>query len=112
MPASPAAIVMSRSTCRSRWLPVTAILLLGTTFAVAAADAAAPSWLAGFARARITPAEPIMLGGYAAREQPFRLVDEDIFVKALALQDEQGGRSVLLTLDLVGFRGEFAAPTA
>ncbi len=70
----------------------------------------AASWKAGFARAKITPAEPIMLGGYAARSEPFHRVDQDILVKAFALKDNAGNRAILLTCDVVGFRAALANP--
>lgn len=91
------------------WLGVFC-LLLGNA-AMAAVPATTPNWKAGFARAKITPSHPVMLGGYASRNEPFRHVDEDIFVKAMALEDAQGSRAVLLTIDLVGFRAMLAAPT-
>jgi len=91
---------------RSRWSVVTLFCVVGLT--LPAVFPAESVWRAGFARATITPPEPIMLGGYANRQEPFRRVIQDLYVKALALEDDQGLRAVLLTADLIGFR----APTA
>jgi len=60
-------------------------------------------WKAGAAKVKITPDEPIWLAGYANRTKPSEGVLQDIFVKALALQDSTGKTSVLVTSDLVGF---------
>ena len=73
---------------------------------------ASAAWQAGVARVDITPSEPIWLGGYGARTHPSEGVRQHIFVKALALEDEQGKRSVLLTSDLLGFPREVADPIA
>jgi hypothetical protein len=83
-------------------LLVAALLAGGTRFLSAA------PWQAGFARAKITPAESLMFGGYAARQKPFVRVEQDIFVKALALNDENGNRAILLSCDLLGLRAELA----
>ncbi len=62
---------------------------------------AAAQWKAGVAKISITPSEPIWLGGFAGRNRPSEGVRQDIHVKALALQDETGALSVLVTADLV-----------
>ena len=42
------------------------------------------------------------MAGYASRKKPAEGKVQDLFAKALALQDEQGGRFVFVTLDLIG----------
>lgn len=74
---------------------------------------AAPSlgaWQAGAARVDITPSQRIWMGGYAARTHPSDGVRQHIFVKALALKDDKGAVTVLVTSDLLGFPGEVSAP--
>lgn len=66
-----------------------------------------PTWKAGFAAAKITPVEPLMLAGYASRTIPARDVVDDLHLKVLALEDAAGGRSLLFTADLIGFRADF-----
>ena len=61
----------------------------------------AETWKAGVATRKLTPAGPIWLAGYANRAAPSNGVDGDIFGKALALDDGQGGRVVIVTLDLI-----------
>lgn len=61
------------------------------------------AWKAGVARVSITPQEPIWLAGFASRDRPSEGVLQDIYVKALALEDSTGTVSVILTSDLVGF---------
>ena len=57
-------------------------------------------WKAGVARVMVTPREPIFMKGYGSRTKPSEGVRQDLFVKALALQDETGATSVLVTSDL------------
>jgi neutral ceramidase len=77
---------------------------------IATAVAAEAHWKAGFAAAKITPSEPLMLAGYASRTIPARDVVDDLHLKVLALEDAAGGRSLLFTADLIGFRADFTAP--
>ncbi|MEI6466970.1 MAG: neutral/alkaline non-lysosomal ceramidase N-terminal domain-containing protein [Verrucomicrobiota bacterium] len=74
-----------------------------TAFAAAPAPVAKPDlpWRVGAASRQITPTGPIWLAGYASRSAPSDGVDSDLFAKALALDDTQGGRVVLVTLDLI-----------
>ncbi len=58
-------------------------------------------WKAGVARADITPAEPIWLAGFGSRQHPSEGIRTHIYTKALALEDERGAVSVLVTADLV-----------
>ncbi len=64
---------------------------------------AQPGWKAGVARVAITPDEPVWLAGFANRTRPSEGVLEEIYAKALALEDASGSVSVLLTSDLLGF---------
>src|SRR6266849_753049 len=63
---------------------------------------AQPAWKAGAAKVSITPSQPIWMAGYDARTKPSEGVLRDIYAKALALQDDSGATTVLVTLDLVG----------
>ncbi len=83
------------------------ILLVAVTVAAAFtlsshAGAAETSWKAGVARVNITPELPIWLSGYGARNRPATEKLDDLWAKALVLEDSQGNRAVLITMDLVG----------
>jgi neutral ceramidase len=65
------------------------------------AQASAP-WKAGVAAVIITPKESLWMAGYAARNKPSEGTAQDLYAKALALEDDKGGRLVIVTLDLVG----------
>jgi hypothetical protein len=67
-------------------------------------------WKAGFASRDITPQVPVYLAGYASRNRPFDEILQRLSVKALALEDAAGHRAVLVTSDLIGYRGAVAAP--
>lgn len=70
------------------------------------------TWKAGTATVDITPTEPVWLAGYGARDRPSSGVLQNIFAKALALQDENGATSVLVTADILGFTAEMSETVA
>ncbi len=69
-------------------------------------------WKAGLAKANITPREPIFMAGYGSRTHPSEGVLAELYVKALALEDETGARAVLVTSDLLGFPKDVAEAIA
>lgn len=72
------------------------VLLAGTTLA------ADTTWKAGAAKTVITPKEPMWMAGYAARTKPAEGTAQELYAKALALEDGHGKRFVFVTLDLIG----------
>lgn len=67
-----------------------------------AAEPAAYGWKAGTASAVITPGEPTWMAGYAARNKPSEGTWQELYAKAMVLEDQEGGRLAILTLDLIG----------
>ena len=57
---------------------------------------------AGVATRVITPSEPMWLAGYGSRNHPAEGKEQDLYVKAVALEDRAGHKLVLMTSDLVG----------
>ena len=84
-----------------------ALLLLAGFVAQPVARAETP-WQAGTARVNINPTEPVWLAGYGGRERPVSKVIHDIHMKAVALKDQTGSTSVLITADLLGFTAGMA----
>jgi neutral ceramidase len=78
-------------------LCILAICVLAPT--VEAADA---PWKAGCARAKITPDQFMWMSGYGSRDKPASGKINDLWAKAVAIQDPSGHKVVLITLDLVG----------
>src|SRR5262249_8196253 len=74
------------------------------------AAATEPEWKVGLARVKITPQRPMLMSGYAARTKPFEKVAQDLYVKALLLEDRTGRRGVVVTSDLLGFPAAVAEP--
>jgi neutral ceramidase len=66
------------------------------------ADTQAPEWKAGVASAVITPQQPLRMAGYAGRKEPAEGTEQDLFAKALAIEDGNGSRVVIVTMDLIG----------
>lgn len=79
------------------------ILMICVSMA-ADAGAANPSttWKAGTAKAVITPQRMIWMAGYGSRDKPAEGTLHDLWIKALAIEDADGRRAVVLTADLVG----------
>ncbi len=82
---------------------VGSVLLAAVLFYASFAHAAAEThFKAGVATAVITPTRPLPMSGYAARKAPAEGKDQDLFGKALAIEDRDGNRVVIITLDLIG----------
>lgn len=63
----------------------------------------ADDWLAGSAKVKITPQQPMPMAGYASRgaKHASQTLNE-LWAKTLVLQDGRGNQGVLITLDLCG----------
>lgn len=70
------------------------------------------NWKAGVARTIITPAEPMWLAGWAVRNEPARGTLADLYARALAFEDQNGGRLVLVTVDLIAVSQELTLAVA
>lgn len=75
---------------------------------VRAADRGNDVWRTGVSRQMITPAAPVWMAGYAARTAPSEGKLHDLWAKALALEDTQGNRSLLITMDLLSIPADFS----
>jgi neutral ceramidase len=67
-------------------------------------------WKIGLAEVKITPEQPLLLSGYASRKTPFEKIVGDIYAKAMAIEDSDGQRAVLVTSDLLYFNAAVADP--
>lgn len=77
------------------------VLLALLGMSAIAAPAPTP-WKAGIATTVITPEQAMWMAGYASRTNVSQGKFNDLYAKALALEDERGGRMVFVTLDLIG----------
>lgn len=82
------------------------VFLLATL--LLSATAAAGGWLAGTARTNITPEELTWMAGYASRTEPARGTLQEIHARALALQDQDQQKFVLISVDVLGFPASFS----
>ncbi len=73
---------------------------------LAAANSRAADWQAGAAKVNITPKEFMWMSGYGARDRPAEGKLTDLWAKALVIEDPEGRRIALVTLDLVGIDRE------
>lgn len=64
--------------------------------------ASMPPMKAGTAQVVITPQTNMWMAGYAARKKPAEGKVQELFAKALALEDSAGTRMVIVTTDLIG----------
>ncbi len=72
--------------------------------------AEAGGWKAGVAKAKITPTEPVWMAGYGGRNKPAESTLQDLWLKALALEDADGHRAVVVTTDLLGLPRSMSVP--
>ncbi|HEY7327441.1 MAG TPA: neutral/alkaline non-lysosomal ceramidase N-terminal domain-containing protein, partial [Gemmataceae bacterium] len=86
------------------------LYLLSLFLTLPGVQAGETDWKVGLAQVKITPEYPVFLAGYASRNKPFTKVEADIYAKALALEDDNGQRVVLVTSDLIGFSAAVAEP--
>ncbi len=82
------------STCLVLWLAAFAVSI--TSSAVAA------GWKAGTAKVAITPKQSMWMAGYGNRDHPSEGVEHDLWAKALVLEDPDGAKAVIVTLDVCG----------
>src|SRR5262249_28192950 len=87
-------------------------LLLVIGVSLATLTGAEPTHRAGVASVVITPSEYIWMAGYGSRSKPAEGKQHDLFAKAVALQDADGTRLVIVTTDLVGLPRSVTAPVA
>ncbi len=103
---------------RRDFLAVAGLATLGTGWHSRAAQAQAKDLgistgrvlKAGVSSACITPERPIWMAGFGSRNKRSEGKYQDLFVKALALQDDAGQRVVVLTSDLVAVTDNWAEP--
>lgn len=77
-------------------------LLLFVFLAVFQTLAAPPTWKAAVAKVVITPEKKLWMAGYASRKSGAEGKLQDLFAKALVVEDASGERMVIITLDLIG----------
>lgn len=79
--------------------------IIALTFAAGVGFAEA-QWRIGLSAVRITPEEPLPMCGYSPNMSEGVL--DDLYAKAMAVEDADSSQAVLLTADLLFFRAPFA----
>lgn len=94
---------MTRTTTRRQFLQAYAsALALAAAFGdVHVFSQEKSAWKAGIAKAVITPEKSVWLAGYGSKRAPDGKL-HDLWMKALALEDNAGHRAVLITSDFQG----------
>jgi hypothetical protein len=87
-------------------LSIVVLLVLGSVNLPLAAQE--NSWRVGTARVKITPEKPQWMAGYGSRVHPSEGTLHDLWVKVVAMESPDGGRSVVVTSDLLGFPAQVA----
>ncbi len=98
---------LDRPAMLHRYFFLSAIMLAlvgASSSRLSAADkpAAQPGWKAGVAKAVITPEAGMWMAGYGSRDKPAEGKLHDLWVKALALEDANGRRAVIVSTDTLG----------
>ncbi len=82
---------------------VAGLMCLETThLPCARANEQQEKWKAGVASTVITPDRSMWMAGYAARTKPSEGKVHDLHAKALALEEAQGTKLIIVTVDLLG----------
>lgn len=81
---------------------ITAISCLITLFSMTPSQSPASEWRVGTAKEVITPDEPMWMSGYGSRNRPADGKISDLWAKVMTIEDHQGTRIILVTLDLIG----------
>lgn len=70
------------------------------------------SWKIGLASVKITPDFPVRMAGYGSkeREQLSQGVSAELFAKALAVEDRNGNKALMLTTDVIGLTAAVSKP--
>ena len=102
--------IREQLTMKSFEIGSAAWLIISACIAIDGASAAEPAWKVGLAQIKVTPEQPVLMSGYAARTKVFEKVGTDLYVKALVLQDGDGHRGALVTSDLIGFTAAVSDP--
>ena len=92
-----------------RWLRLNSIAGV-VVISLFAGYASAAGWKAGVAQQKITPGESMWMAGYGSRNHPATGLLNDLYAKALVLEDARGTRVALISLDLVGISPDLVAP--
>jgi hypothetical protein len=79
------------------------IILIVFISPVYAQNNAALDWKAGVSKANITPKMQMPMAGFASRTHSSEGTLHSIWAKALALQDSNGNKAVMISSDLLGF---------
>lgn len=90
----------------------TIMMLAPSAHAADAAEPAAQVWKAGAASVVITPQRPMYMAGYAGRKEMAEGTEQELFAKALVIEDFQGQRAAIVTMDLIGVSDELRAAVA
>ena len=84
-------------------ISLTTAVLLFVTVGSNAQNSNNYKWKAGVAKVSITPANPMPMAGFASRTHNSEGKLHDIWVKALAIEDANGKKAVMVSSDLLGF---------
>ncbi|MEM9017503.1 MAG: neutral/alkaline non-lysosomal ceramidase N-terminal domain-containing protein [Verrucomicrobiota bacterium] len=82
--------------------------LLGILLMLPIQNAFSAEWKAGAASIPITPDQPMWMAGYGARASPAEGKRTDLYARALVLEDGEGNRGLILSMDVVGIDRTFA----
>lgn len=78
-------------------------------FCLTTLTGAAEQWQAGVAKTKITPPQPMPMAGYASRGSSHATGTlNELWAKSLLIEDAQGQRGLLVTMDLCGIDNELS----
>ena len=92
----------------ARLFPLSLLVSVGMLLVMA--EESKPTWKVGAASVAITPEDPLWMAGYASRTTPSdRTKLTELWAKALAMEDADGNRGLVISLDLIGIDRDMSA---
>ncbi len=81
------------------------------SFLACSVSAVEPGWMAGVAKANITPGKPMWMAGYGGRDRPAEGTYHELWIRVLALKDANGHQCIVLSSDTLGISQSIYANT-
>ncbi|MGE3820685.1 MAG: neutral/alkaline non-lysosomal ceramidase N-terminal domain-containing protein [Isosphaeraceae bacterium] len=81
---------------------VLSVVLATTCLTLSPEASEAAGWRAGTARVDVTPKTSLWMAGYGSRDRPSEGSIQPLWAKALVLEDPEGRKALMVTLDVCG----------
>jgi len=94
------------------WSLISAMLFLTSDASLLPAADDQPEWKIGLVGAIVTPNEPVRMAGYGSQErkQLSQGIASELRARAMAIEDRDGNKALLITTDVIGLTAHVSEP--